>query len=110
MRYSPAAYSMGLLSLGVAILTDSAPNPVWPRWVGYFNLAVIATSCFAGLVPFFKSGPLAWNGLFAFYFVCIGYVTWMTVMTATTLNHIRRAQRGLPQGVSVPSALAGATP
>lgn len=85
-----AAYSMGLLSLGVAILTDTSERPIWPRWVGYFNLAVIATSCLAGLIVFFKSGPLAWNGLFAFYFVCVGYVTWMTVMTVTTLAHIRR--------------------
>lgn len=104
-----AAYSMGLLSLGIAVLTDTSSNPVWPRWVGYFNLALIATSCMAGLVPFFKVGPLAWNGLFAFYFVCIGYVAWMTVMTVTTLNHIRREQRAIGQASSEPSALLEVT-
>jgi hypothetical protein len=93
-----AAYSMNLLALGAAILTDRRAEPMWPRWVGYYNIAMVATSCLGGLVVFFKTGPLAWNGLFGFYILCVSFVVWIAIMTTTMHKWIRRQQRSLVAG------------
>jgi hypothetical protein len=67
-------------SIGFAILVDRHDPPVFPRWAGYFNLWVALAVSPAGVVPFFKHGPLAWNGGFAFYLPLTAFAIWMGVM------------------------------
>ena len=39
-----------------------------PRWLGWFNLWAQIIYLPGILIPYFKSGPLAWNGLLAFWY------------------------------------------
>ena len=66
--------------IGVVILADRRGTGVFPRWAGYFNLWVALLVAPAGMVPFFKSGPFAWNGLFAFFVPMAVFATWAVVM------------------------------
>jgi len=68
-------------SIGVAILADERDSGVFPRWAGYFNVWVAILVIPAGVVPFFKSGPFAWNGAFAFFLPLAVFATWIAVMT-----------------------------
>lgn len=86
--FSAPPFLVWFVLLAFAILTDDRPAGGYPRWVAYVNLwlAVIALpACFIG---FFKHGPLAWNGLLAFYIPVGAFVGWFAVMTVTTLRAI----------------------
>ena len=60
---------MGSVAFGLAILLDRRREPVFPRWLGYYNLWCALMFTPGSLDVFFKSGPLAWNGLISFYIV-----------------------------------------
>lgn len=76
-------------SVGVAILRDSSSTPAFPRWFGYYNLWISIMWIPSGWIPLFKSGPLAWNGLFAWWIPLTVYFTWFVFMTYFLLRAIR---------------------
>ncbi|UCV23676.1 hypothetical protein [Ferribacterium limneticum] len=65
------------IAVGIAILHDSSKNPVFPRWFGFSSLFVFVMNCPAQLLFFFKTGPFAWNGLFAFYVPFTAFFFWI---------------------------------
>ena len=69
-------------AIGLAILGDRSAQPVFPRWVAYFNFWVAVLFLPGGLLTFFKSGPFAWNGLFAFWVPFVVFFTWYILMFA----------------------------
>jgi hypothetical protein len=71
-------------SIGVAILLDKGSKPVFPRWAGYF-------------IPFFKTGPLAWNGIFAWWVPLCVYFCWFVVMVVLLLRAIGADERAQAQ-------------
>lgn len=69
-----------MVAIGIAILLDQRPDPVFPRWAGYFNIWVGLLLSPASAVVFFKDGPLAWNGVLGFYTPLAAYTPWFFVM------------------------------
>ena len=55
------------LAIAVAAFSDKSPNPVFPRWAGFFNVMVVLGLLPDQLLFFFHSGPFAWNGLFGLW-------------------------------------------
>ncbi|HEY1969328.1 MAG TPA: hypothetical protein VGH89_15360 [Pseudonocardia sp.] len=80
------------LAVAGAVFTDNGKRPVFPRWVGYFNIWCAVLYIPGGTCTFFKMGPLAWNGLFAFWVPACVYFTWFTVM-ARQVTRAARAYR-----------------
>jgi hypothetical protein len=66
-----------------------AAEPVFPRWAGYFNIWVALLYVPAVLLPFFKSGPLAWNGVLPFWLGAAAFFGWIVVMTVLSLRALR---------------------
>ncbi|EHB55481.1 hypothetical protein MycrhDRAFT_2675 [Mycolicibacterium rhodesiae JS60] len=66
---------------GVAILIDRRPVPVFPRWLGYCNLWVALIFCAGTFNVFFKTGPLAWNGLLAWWLPVLVFAVWLVIVT-----------------------------
>jgi hypothetical protein len=54
-------------SFAFAILSDARTKPLFPRWLGYVNIWAPLSFVPAVLLPFFKSGPFAWNGIIVFW-------------------------------------------
>ena len=78
------------LTIGMAIFSDGSDKPVFPRWAGYFNCWVAFTFLPAGLIPFFKTGPFAWHGLFGLWLPVLVFGGWMLVMSALVLRAIKK--------------------
>jgi hypothetical protein len=82
-------FTVWIGAIGVAILRDPRPAPVFPRWAGYLNLWVAVLILPALLIPFFKTGPFAYNGLMALYVPFGSFFVWMAVMSPLLLRAIR---------------------
>lgn len=74
--------------LVIATFLDKRTPPVFPRWFGYFNAwyAVLATPGCA--VVLFHSGPLAWNGVFAFWVPLVAFSAWLLAVTFVLLRAV----------------------
>jgi len=74
-------------SIGVCIL--GSDGSVYPRWLGYANLWLMTGLVFGVCIPFFKTGPLAWNGVIGFWVVATAFFAWLLLMWAYTLRAIK---------------------
>lgn len=79
-------------TLAVASFIDTADPPTFPRWYGYLNLWVAMLSMPGCVVVVFNDGPLAWNGVFAFYIPGLVLVVWIFCTTAVMLKSISAQQ------------------
>jgi hypothetical protein len=105
-----APYLLAMLVQGVAILIDDRAQPWLPKWCGYFNLAMVPTTFLAAFVVFFKTGPLAWNGLIAIYFTSFCFVAWIFMMSVMMAKSTRRRQQTLEAGVEMTSTASPMAP
>jgi hypothetical protein len=86
-------------AVALAILGDKRTQPIFPRWVGMFNIWTALIFGFGGVIVFFKSGPLAWNGVVPFWIPLSIYGAWLGVMIWAVLEAVARQEReytGLP--------------
>lgn len=80
---------MQMLALGYVILQDKRPEPIFPRWFGYFNVWIAFMFIPADIIFFFKTGPFAWNGVFGFGLSFAAFFLWtalVTVMMGRAVN------------------------
>jgi hypothetical protein len=80
-------------SAGLAMLLDRRPTPTFPRWAGYLSLWCALLLVPAGTMAFFKSGPMAYDGIIAFYIPLIIFFIWVVGVTWAMLRHIARLER-----------------
>ncbi len=78
--------------IGIAILADRQEKPIFPRWSGYFSILAALLFCPAGFDVFFKDGPLAWNGLIAWWVLVVAFFLWLIVLSVVLLDAIRRQE------------------
>jgi hypothetical protein len=78
------------VSIKIFALMDRSSRPVFPRWVGSFNLAVAAIFATGAPVNFITSGPFAWNGLLAFWAVLVAFGGWVLVTFFCVLRDLPR--------------------
>ena len=75
-----AVTSVQAIAAGLVGLADNSAHPVFPRWVS--GWAIFAGISFIPLtaMPFFKTGPLAWNGIISFWCLFGTYFIWTASM------------------------------
>ena len=78
------------VAIAVAVFKDKRPEPVFPRWFGYFNVWVCVL--FIPAVPLicFKTGPIAYNGVLVFWIPMIVFATEMLVFAWVIRDAARR--------------------
>jgi hypothetical protein len=80
------------LVLATASFVDSADPPTFPRWFGYLNIWYALLALPGGAVMVFNDGPLAWNGVFAFWIPLVAFSAWMVAVTVVLLQSISAEQ------------------
>jgi len=68
-----------VLIFGIVVLMDRRERPIFPRWLGYYNLWVALMFTPGTFNVFFHTGPLAWSGLIAWYLPLTVFATWMII-------------------------------
>lgn len=79
--------------IGVAMLVDKRPNPVFPRWLGYLNILLAITFYPGVFVYMFTDGPLAWDGLFALWIPATAFFVWKICMIWGLLRAVKSEQQ-----------------
>lgn len=69
-----------LASVAIAAFVDDSDRPVFPRWLGWFNLFAIIAFLPDQAIFFFTTGPFAWNGLFGWWIPLVDFFSWIAVM------------------------------
>ena len=93
--------------LALAIFLDRQPNPIYPRWIGPFNLLVILLLAPCVFASMDLTGPFAWDGLWS-YWVRIGiYVAWTIVMVVAVMRAMGRTAESATSIAPTPSLGAG---
>jgi hypothetical protein len=95
-----APFYFVVLSLIYASFADSDPDPLIPRWVGWFNVFFMLDLIPLSIIFFFKTGPFAWNGIFGFYLPFVTFWIWFFVMTYTIRKALPRLA-DTSEGISV---------
>jgi hypothetical protein len=78
------------LCLALGIYMDAQPRPVFPRWVGHFNIAAALLMTPGAFALMFMTGPLAWDGALAFWLRVGTYALYLTVMFFVVRTAINR--------------------
>jgi hypothetical protein len=96
------------LAVGAAILQDRSERPVFPRWLGYFNLWAAVLFAPGGLLIFFKTGPFSYQGLFVFWIPFIVFGAWIGIM-AWWVRRAALNERALVAGAERSAPVAAVT-
>lgn len=84
--YTWPPFSAWFVVIAITVFSDKSENPLYPRWIAYFNLWCALLTVPAGLMAFFKSGPFAYDGLIAMYIPFAIFFVWMIGMTVQMLK------------------------
>jgi hypothetical protein len=79
--------------IAIVVLQDQRPEPLLPRWSAYLSIWAALGVAAGSLVVFTHSGPVAWNGLIAWYLLCVAFFAWMVAMTWLMLRASHIAER-----------------
>ena len=86
-------------TLAIASFVDSGDPPTFPRWYGYLNIWVAMLSLPGCVVVAMSDGPLAWNGVFAYYIPGFALIAWMIGTTVVILRSISAQEAAGRQSV-----------
>jgi hypothetical protein len=84
-------YYPTIVTMAIAAFIDKSKRPTFPRWFGYLNLWLFVLLLPGQMIFFFKTGPLAWNGLISFYLAFVVFGLWFPVAFCV----LRKAVRGV---------------
>ena len=87
--------SIKMIICGVAILKHSAHSNVFPRWLGYLNLWGAVSFVCGSMLPFFKTGSFALDGILSFWVPATVFGLWFVFMQLACLKSIRAEEQGI---------------
>ncbi|XVV38354.1 hypothetical protein ACQPXT_34375 [Streptomyces sp. CA-100214] len=89
---------MQAIILAICVFIDKRERPSFPRWFAYWNLMYVLMGSMGGAIFLFYSGPLAWDGVFAFWVALTGNCIWFVGLAimlnrAVDIEAAERAER-----------------
>ena len=106
-------FMMQNYTFAYAIFTDRRERPLFPRWLAYLNIWAVLIFTPAVLLPFFKSGPFSWAGIFVVWIPAFVFILQFVANTSMLLRAINDEEREIARGPDskakpVPAEAAGA--
>ena len=80
------------IALAVVIFQDNRAVPIFPRWLGYFNVWAAVLFIPGTAISYFHVGPLAWDGAFTYWLPLVAFGAWITVVSQQMLRAINRQE------------------
>lgn len=80
------------IAIGVAILIDRRAVPLFPRWFAWVSFLTAACYVPLMLMPFFRTGPVAWDGVVSFWVVFVEFFVFTAVATVLTWRALKRLE------------------
>lgn len=93
--YTWPPFGILMVIIAIAIFRDVNAEPIFPRWVAYYNIYAAIGMAPASFMGLFKTGPLAYNGILAFWVVAVDFFVWMVVMSLVMMKVIGKDERRL---------------
>jgi hypothetical protein len=90
-----------MLAAGIVGLCDKRSTPLFPKWACYLCIEGGLGFAFISFIPFVKSGPFAWHGLFGFWVAFIPWFLWLAVYSFYMIKDINRQLHSLEGSVWV---------
>ncbi len=85
------------LCFALSVYLDAQPDPIFPRWVAHFNIAIAALLIPSAFSILHKTGPLAWDGALSFTLRLLVFASYLVVMFLVLLRTV--ARQGSEQAV-----------
>lgn len=92
-------------SIGFGAIIDKRPTPIFPRWYAYFSFLLGFLLIPGAFVYLFKTGPLAWNGLFAFWIPSMVYFAWKIATPIVLLKAVKHEAEEVAAAKAEPSVI-----
>lgn len=83
------AFSIQLLCVACAGLTQKEGSPVFPRWYLFVNLWMALLGAPGLIAIFFYTGPFAWNGVIGFWLPVLSYALFLVITYVQFFKAIR---------------------
>lgn len=80
------------VALGVVVIRDNREKPLFPKWLAWLGIWIGLESLVFLIMPYFRSGPFSWDGLFAYWIPFFAPCVWLLLVSvylhkaATRLN------------------------
>jgi hypothetical protein len=68
------------VTVAITALHDKSAHPTFPRWVAFVSAMTFILFLPDQMLFFFKTGPFAWNGLFAFWVPLSVFCGWFILL------------------------------
>ncbi|MCK9285826.1 MAG: hypothetical protein M0P39_16270 [Rhodocyclaceae bacterium] len=87
------ATTVQAFAVAITILCDKRSEPLLPRWLAWYSIFTGAVFLPDTLLPFFFTGPFAWNGLFNYWVGFNAYFLWIILFCIYIFKAIDRIER-----------------
>lgn len=88
-----AVTSVQAIAAGIVGLAEQGERRVFPRWVSCWAIFAGLSFLILTAMPFYKTGPIAWNGAISFWGLFGTYFVWTGSMGLCMIRDARRRMR-----------------
>jgi hypothetical protein len=89
----PSTAMVEVFVIGVVILQDRRPDPIFPRWSGWISIGAPLLFAPGAVIVFFQHGALAWNGALAWWLGLGAFGAWIGAFTFALWSAISHQER-----------------
>lgn len=87
---TPTGTAVQMFAIGYLFLKDTRPQPLIPKWVCWYSIWVGFASLAENLLPFFRTGPFARQGLVSFWLQATIFFVFMAIVSFYALKAAAR--------------------
>jgi hypothetical protein len=84
--------SWQIIAASIVFLRDKREKKLVPAWVSWWGYVTVASFFPVSLIPFFKTGPWAFQGLFNFWIAFPTWYIWIVSMSIYIIKAVNRIQ------------------